>query len=71
MKQLEARTLERGDVVLDVETGDLLEFLWTSGYDQERDQPLHIQLRPFVDKTDYSLGLSYSKVLSWRYVRLM
>lgn len=70
MTRVDARSLERGDVVLDVETGDLLEFLWTSGYDRDRDQPFHVQLRPFVDKADYSLGLPYSEVLCWRYARL-
>ena len=71
MRQLEARTLERGNIVLDVMTGDLLEFLWMSGYDRDRNQPYHVQLRPFLDRTDYSLGLAYSEILSWRYVRLV
>ncbi len=70
MTRVEARSLERGDVVLDAETGELLEFLWVSGYDNRHDQPFHIQLRPFLDRADYSRGLAYPEVLCWRYVRL-
>jgi len=70
VKRLEAGTLERGDVVLDIAAGELLEFLWVSGYDHERDQPFHVQLRPLIDRTDYSRSPTYSELLDRRYVRL-
>jgi len=68
VRRSQVYSLQRGDLVLDVVTGVLLEFLWLSGTDG--DAPRAIQLRPMSDSSDYSWAITFREATSWQYVRL-
>ncbi len=65
MTRDQALEMRRGDLVLDLETGELLLFMWPAPGAFEP-----MQLVPALDRSDFSRTLRLSEAVGSRYVRL-